>query len=321
MHPRLSLNSSPTMYIYPFAAHESERELCLMEQRALFGHDAEGAAYLESPLRLAPNRSPYVQLRLDVLFAAPSLAELGEMAATLELEGRTFKVRYLKSGQRLTYEGERGVERQIGARIRGIAEMRNPDITLGLLAREKDWVFGICHHAEPVWLAHKAKPHNYSTGLTTAVARALVNIALPRPEGKRGIDPCCGMGNVLIEALSMGVDIVGRDINPLAIRGARSNLRHFGFQENRVQIGDMNELEGAYDAAIVDLPYNLCSVLSVSERQRMLESVRRIAPKAVIVSTEPLEQEIADAGLSITDHCTVSKGNFVRLVWEVQRKI
>ncbi|MBW4838470.1 MAG: methyltransferase domain-containing protein [Paenibacillaceae bacterium] len=292
-----------------------------MEQRALFGQVSEGAAYLESPLRLPPNRSPFVQLRLDVLFTAPTLAELGELASLLELEGYTFKVRYLKSGQRQTYEGEREAERRIGARIRGIAEMREPEVTLGLLARQDDWVLGICRISEPVWLAHKEKPNNYSTGLTTVVARALANIAVPNPEGKRVIDPCCGMGNVLIEALSMGIDIVGRDINPVAIRGARSNLRHFGYEDTAiVKIGDLNELDGEYDAAIVDLPYNLCSVLPAVERRRMLDNVRQISTRTVIVSTEPLEQDMTEAGLIVTDRCTVSKGHFVRKVWVVNRE-
>ncbi|MGP0586448.1 TRM11 family SAM-dependent methyltransferase [Paenibacillus timonensis] len=321
MNPSYNLNSSPITYIYPFASHESERELCLMEQRALFGQASEGDGYLESPLRLPPNRSPFVQLRLDVLFAAPTLDELGELASLLDLEGCTFKVRYLKNGRRQTYEGEREAERRIGARIRGIAEMREPEVTLGLLARRDDWVLGICRISEPVWLAHKEKPNNYSTGLTTVVARALVNIAVPAPEGKRAIDPCCGMGNVLIEALSMGIDIVGRDINPVAIRGARSNLRHFGYDDTGiVEIGDLNELDGVYDAAIVDLPYNLCSVLPAAERRRMLESVRRISTRAVIVSTEPLEPDIAEAGLIVTDHCAVSKGHFVRQVWRVNKQ-
>ncbi|WP_068786833.1 TRM11 family SAM-dependent methyltransferase [Paenibacillus phocaensis] len=322
MNPSYNLNSPPITYIYPFASHESERELCLMEQRSLFGQASEGAAYLESPLRLPPNRSPFAQLRLDVLFAAPTLAELGERASLLDLEGLSFKVRYLKHGRRQTYEGEREAERRIGARIRGIAEMRDPEVTLGLLAREEDWVLGISRAAEPVWLTHKEKPNNYSTGLTTVVARALANIAVPAPEGKRAIDPCCGMGNVLIEALSMGIDIVGRDINPVAVRGARSNLRHFGYDDSKlVEIGNLIELEGAYDAAVVDLPYNLCSVLPTAERRRMLDSVRRIAARAVLVSTEPLERDIAEAGLAITDRCTVRKGHFVRQVWVVHREM
>lgn len=320
MNPHYNLNTSPITYIYPFASHESERELCLMEQRALFGQAAEGAAYVASPLRLPPNRSPFVQLRLDVWFAAPTLDELGELASLLDLEGHTFKVRYLKCGERQTYEGEREAERRIGARIRGIAEMRGPEVTLGLLARKEDWVLGICRSSVPVWHTHKNKPHNYSTGLTTGVARALVNIAVPNPEGKRAIDPCCGMGNVLIEALSMSVDIVGRDINPAAVRGARSNLRHFGYDADLAKIGDLNQLDEAFDAAIVDLPYNLCSVLSAAARRDMLDSVRRIASRAVIVSTEPLEREFLEAGLVVTDRCKVSKGRFVRRVWVVKRE-
>ena len=74
------------------------------------------------------------------------------------------------------------------------------------------------------------------------------------------------MGNVLIEAFSMGIAAEGRDINPLAIRGARVNLRHYGYDDNKVAIQDMNTLQGHYDAAILDLPYNLCSVFP--ERRR-----------------------------------------------------
>ena len=39
----------------------------------------------------------------------------------------------------------------------------------------------------------------------------------------------------------MGIDIVGCDINPLAVRGARVNLDHFGMP-NVVSIADMRTL-------------------------------------------------------------------------------
>ncbi|MGG6313896.1 RNA methyltransferase [Paenibacillus macerans] len=315
----LNLNHPPERYVYPYACHENERELCLMELRALFGEDGEAARdrpYVDSRIRLAPNRSPFVSLRLDVLFEAATLEEICAGAAKIRLEGRTFKALYLKSGLKRTYEQQREMEREVGRHIRGKADMRRAEVTFGLLAREDGWLFGICRPSEPVWQAHKQKPNNYSTGLTTSVARALANIAVPDPAGRRVIDPCCGMGNVLIEALSMGIDIVGRDINPLAVRGARSNLRHFGYDDSAlVAIGDLNDLDGVYDAAIVDMPYNLCSVLSPQERRRMLSSVRRIAGRAVIVSSEPLGRDIASAGWAIVDACTVSKGSFVRNIW------
>lgn len=51
----------------------------------------------------------------------------------------------------------------------------------------------------------------------------------------------------------------------------------------------MNELQDLYDAAILDMPYNLCSVLPDAEQRSMLVSLRRLAKRAVIVSTEWVE--------------------------------
>ncbi|GAA0133432.1 methyltransferase [Paenibacillus sp. YSY-4.3] len=304
-------------YIYTYACHENERRLCEMELEAMFGQPAGKAGYVETGRRIDPSRSPFISFRIDVMFEGYDLDRLASQVAELDLQGKTFKVVCIKLAGMLgrSYEEQREIERQIGGRIRGKADMRSPEVTFGLMSVDGRWLLGICHEAESVWLHHKSKPRNYSTGLSTAVARALVNIAVPEPHAVKVIDPCCGMGNVLIEALSMGIDIVGRDINPLAVRGARINLRHFGYGDDRVSLGDLNEIGGLYDAAIVDMPYNLCSVLSPEERGEMLGSIRRFSQRAVIVSTEQLEEEIVCAGFRICDYGTVSKSSFVRHIW------
>jgi len=311
-------------YIYPFACHETERDLCRMELQALFGYAIDPTGlfpFVDTTIEIDPSRSPYLSLRMDVLISEVSWEELLRQAVELELNDRSFKVKYIKSGDLRSYEEQRQIERQVGSIIRGKAEMRKPDLIYGLLSHEGRWTLGICYQAQSVWLEHKHKPQNYSTGLSTIVARALVNIAVPRPDGLRMIDPCCGMGNVLIEALSMGIDIVGRDINPLAIKGARVNLHHFGYNsEGLVKIGDMNEIDEHYDAAVLDMPYNLCSVLPRDERVRMLTSLKRISYRSVVVSSEPLEEEICEAGLMIMDQGDILKGSFVRHVWLCRSK-
>lgn len=307
-------------YIYTFACHETERELCEMEQRALFGMGSS-QYYIESSIKIHPSRSPFISMRLDVMYRGDSLEHILQQVPCIELDGRSFKVKYIKGGPKRSYEEQRDIERQVGACIRGVADMRNPNILFGVFPVESGWIFGEYHAAESIWLKHKDKPQNYSTGLSTVVARALVNIGVPDSQGVRVIDPCCGMGNVLIEALSMGIDIVGRDINPLAIRGARINLRHFGYADNDiVVIGDMNEIVEHYDAAILDMPYNLCSVLSRNERMAMLQSLGCFSERSVIVSSERLEHDIVVAGLEIIDQCSVKKGSFVRHVWLCKSK-
>lgn len=302
-------------YIYTFVCHETERELCEMEQRALFGMNSS-QQYIDSAIKINPDRSPFISMRLDVIYEGDTLEHILQQVPWIELDGKSFKVKYVKGGQQRSYEEQRDIERQVGGCIRGMADMRTPHILFGILPIENGWIFGEYHTAESVWLKHKAKPQNYSTGLSTIVARALVNIAVPDPQGVKVIDPCCGMGNVLIEALSMGIDITGRDINPLAIRGARTNLRHFGYMdEDIVTIGDMNKIVEHYDAALLDMPYNLCSVLSRHEAVAMLQSLARFSDRSVIVSSELREHDIVVAGLEIIDQCAVRKGSFVRYVW------
>jgi len=307
-----------TNYLYTYAAHEDEQALCQLELRTLFRGAKIGAKSLISTRQIEPSRSPFIHERLTIEYMTPTLDELVQQVASVQIpEGQTFKVVYYKSGETASYEEERVMERRLGAMIRGKADMRNPELLFGVTKHAGGFVFGPCVQSTAIWKHHMDKPQNYSTALSTRLARAVVNIAVPDIEGIRVIDPCCGIGTVLLEALSMGIDITGRDINPLTTRGARLNLAHFGYPDV-VTIGDMREILESYDTAIIDLPYNLCSKLSVEERLSMLRSAHRFADRVVLITTEPIDESVAQAGFEIMDRCQVYKGRFVREVLIVQ---
>lgn len=298
-------------YVYTYACHEDETELCRLELATLLGAEPSEGIVL-SQMAVDPSRSPFVKKRIAVTHAAESLEALAGQVEGLRLQGETFKVVFA-AGDGVDYEGARAIERTVGLHIRGKADMRCPDRLFGIVSSGGRWLFGECVRNEAVWLHHAKKPQNYSTALSTRMARAIANIAVPEPAGIKAVDPCCGIGTVLVEALSMGIDMSGFDINPLAVRGARTNLQHFGLPDV-VAIGDVKELTGRYDAAIVDMPYNLCSKLSQDDQLSMLEGVRRLAPRAVIVSTEPIDDAVRRAGFRIADRCEARKGRFVRQV-------
>jgi 16S rRNA G966 N2-methylase RsmD len=308
-------------YLYPAASHEDEQALFAMEMRALFGVEQENGCVIIGK-SIHPSRSPFIRGRLNVMLKADDPAGIAEAVGdAVRLDGQTFKVTFVCGN--LDYDGQRAAEKAIGWRIQGKADMRRPDRLFGVaFARGRYW-FGEYEKSEPLWLKHNDKPQPYSTALGTRVARAVANIAVPDiREGLRAIDPCCGIGTVLIEALSMGIDIVGYDLNPLALRGARVNLAHFGMPDV-VKRADMTELEpdadGPYDAAILDLPYNLCSVLPDGERLAMLRGAHRLARRIVIVTTETIDGAIAEAGLRTTDRCVVRKGKFERHIIACER--
>jgi tRNA G10 N-methylase Trm11 len=312
-------NKETTTYIYTYAYPEEERGLCALEMRALFGNDTDGTT-LEPMLKIDPSRSPFIKERITVLYEGENLEELLSKVEQLRLPGGTsFKVKYVKNGdlpesEKVGFEDRRVIERELGLRIcGGEADLRHPDQMFGVMKVNGRWVFGEYLEAESVWFQHQKKPNDYSTALSTRMARAVVNIAVPNPAGVKVIDPCCGIGTVLVEARSMGIDIVGSDRNGLILPGARENIGHFGLT-CEVKRADIREITGEYDVAIIDLPYNLCSVITPEEQLEMLQSAYRFAEKIIVVTVEPIEEIIQKAGYNILDRAIVKKGTFTREV-------
>ena len=304
-------------YIYTYTYKPGEYDLSRLEMRSLFGFDVE-SNILKSPIKIEPSRSPFMKERLDVLFEASTVEQLAEMASALHLGDKTFKITCLNSlalgkHDKLPLKERNAVMRTIGMAIEAEPDFTNPQIEYAIVLYKNMWHFGQLVHGESVWLHHQQKPEMYSTALNTRDARAIANIAAPQPDGLRVIDPCCGIGTVLVEAMSMGIDIEGRDMNKLVVFGSRTNLRHFGY-EPKVEIGPIAEAPAGYDVAIIDMPYNLFTHITVDLQQNIITEARRIAKKVVIVTIETMDDMIDQAGFIIVDRAVVKKGTFERQV-------
>ncbi|MFC4402404.1 TRM11 family SAM-dependent methyltransferase [Gracilibacillus xinjiangensis] len=230
----------------------------------------------------------------------------------MRLSDQTFKVLYIKindlsSEQKIEFDEQRMIEKEIGWNVNGKAKMKNPDILFGIVPYKGQWYFGTYQENESVWLHHMKKPQEYSTAISTRLARAVVNIAVPDPSGVRVIDPCCGIGTVLVEALSMGIDIVGSDRNPLVVKGSRENITYFNY-DGIVKVKDIAEEEGHYDVAIIDMPYNLYSKVTQEEQFTIIKHAKRIADRVVILTIEDMDEMILSTGFTIVDRCVANKG-------------
>jgi tRNA G10 N-methylase Trm11 len=307
--------SRTTAFIYTFACREDELSLCQLETRAFFETKAIDNL-LKSTRAIDPSRSPFIKERVEVMYEGDSLPHIYEQVEQLQFPDSTFKVIFVKLNDldpsaKIEFEERRAIEREIGLHIEGESDVYHPDHVFGIITMEGRWYFGPYLKNTAVWLHHMKKPRNYSIALSTRVARASANIAVPYPEGVKAIDPCCGIGTVLVEALSMGIDIVGRDINPFITRGARENIAHFGY-EAEVTLGAIANVSEHYDVAIVDMPYNLFSTTTPEEQLSILEHARRIANKVVVITIEPIDEMIASAGLQIADRGVAKKRQFTR---------
>ncbi|RKQ18453.1 RNA methyltransferase [Lysinibacillus endophyticus] len=287
-----------------------------MEMRSFFGFDTQ-ANFLISDIKVDPSRSPFIEERLEVLFESNELDEISNFAKTVQVSS-TFKVINLNKfdigdTKKIPHPERRKIEREVGLNIDGEPELDHPDKIFGILLLEKRWYFGIYEKSESVWRQHVHKPNSYSTALNTRVARAVANIAAPKPENLRIIDPCCGIGTVVVEGLSMGMNIVGRDISPLVCVGARENISYFGLESN-ITKGPIAEVTEHYDVAIVDLPYNIYSHITDDEQFDLIQNARRIADKVVFVTVEPIDVFVIKAGFIIKDRCIAKKMQFERQI-------
>lgn len=302
-------------FLYTYAYHEDEKSLCALEMRAFFGYDSN-AKTIESNRKIEPSRSPFMKGRLAIVYEAESFEQLIKQVATGLVVKDTFKVVYVPtdaSDKNLLKQlgGRRAIEKEIGLMIKGNPDLRHPEQLFGVTEVDGRWIFGHYVKSEPIWHRHQRKPHQFSTALSTRVARAVVNIAIPQPHQVKAIDPCCGIGTVLIEALSMGIHIVGSDKNAFIIDRVIDNIEFFGFSAE-VNACDIRQITNTYDVAIIDLPYNVCSSLTTTERYEMLESARRIAKRAVFVTVERIDETLHDVRFSIVDRAVIKKGTFSR---------
>ncbi|WP_018706753.1 TRM11 family SAM-dependent methyltransferase [Siminovitchia fordii] len=304
-------------YLYTYSCNGGEHSLCALEARTLFGAEPQDNL-VKSHVMIDPSRSPFIKERMHVMYEGESLQDLLKQVETLQITGETFKVVYVKNEglsktEKIGFENRRAIEKEVGLHINGEAALEHPKRLFGVMVVNGRWIFGDYVKSEPVWHRHQQKPHSYSTALNTRVARAVANIAVPKPVGIKAIDPCCGIGTVLVEALSMGIDIVGSDKNPLILDGVRENIAYFGLS-GEVTFTDIRDVTNHYDVAIIDLPYNLCCAITPEQQKEILSHARRIAQRAVFVSVEPIDDILLEEGFSIIDRAVVSKGKFTREV-------
>lgn len=304
-----------TLYIYTYRWTEEERSLCKLEQRSFFNTDTE-STILESNVCLDPSRSPFIRGRIDVMFEGETIDSFLEDVSEINVTDGTYKVICLKNEDepdRIPFKERLRLAQMVGERIGGEADLKKPDVEFALLYVNGRWVFGRHHKNKAVWLHHQKKPHSFSTSLGTRLARALVNIAVPDPTGKKVIDPCCGIGTVLVEACSMGIDIVGSDINWLVIPGARENVAHFGY-DCHITHQAIEDIDEQYDVAIIDMPYNIICATTPEEERSIVENARRIAKRVVFVATDMKDEVVEEAGFTIIDRCIARKSSFKRKV-------
>ncbi len=263
--------------------------------------------------KISPSRSPFIKLRLTILHSAPTLEELaGKLRAASNPFGDFTFMHFKFEGSELSYEEWRERTAQLSL-VLGGGNVDHLQTLLGIAKKDGVWFFGEYEANDNRWKDHDRKPETNSHSLGLRTARALVNIAVPNADSCTLVDPCCGVGTVLIEALSIGVAARGYEINWRIAANAQTNLAFFGL-DNVVTLLDMHLITAHFDVAIVDIPYGVFTPVTLDEQVAIIRTARRIADRMVIITFEDMDESILAAGFCIVDRCCVCKGKFVRYI-------
>ncbi len=309
------MHKSNHLYVFNYSPHEAE--LCKFEAKYLFTHNIEGKI-LFSDIKIEPSCSAFIRQRLDIMLVSDDYSGLIDKIKNENLFIEGFKIEYLVlDGDETSYAERLQISRDIGYCIEGNSEYYHPVATYAVCSYKGYWYFAALTKNNADWHKHKQKPYTYSSSIDPVIAKALVNIAAQGNKDKKLIDACCGVGTIVLEACFAGYHIEGCEINKTICGQARENLSHFNYRAG-IHHADIKDIRQKYDAAIVDLPYNLFCHADDETLLHIIKSVAKIAQRLVIVSITDISGMISLCGLHLTDHCSIGKmgkTKFARRIW------
>lgn len=293
-------------YLYLITYRREFKSLCNMEMKYIFGNtDSDLHHFTNQDLPL--NRSTFLKGRIAILYKEKTIEEIEQKIIDQEVTFDGYKIQFIKL-DKVEYKDRLQAMRVLGTAIEGDFAIKDPNISLALTYIDGFWVFGHYEQNEQTWQERRKKPFNYSHALEVKLAKSIINIAIHNDFTLKLVDPCCGIGTILIEALSSNIDIDGYELIPLVSQHANTNLTHFGL-EPIVKNQDMKDINKHYDVAILDLPYGQFSSITRAEQIELITNTKNIASKAVIITMEDMSDIFESVGYKIEDKCRIEKSN------------
>lgn len=299
------------MYLYFINKPSNQESIAELECLMLTGAKPDNNFAL-SDTYVDIMRSAYLDMCIEIYFVENDISSLYSSITSLGYDRDRFRVKFLNTGVHIDFKTRKEIESRISDIFPSVPDLKNPVEEFIVTKTGQRWMFGkLTIKNENRWLIYGRKPYTFCNALPSRMARALVNMGTGNHTDVTLIDPCCGVGTVLLEALDIGIDACGIDINEQIVKDANRNLNHFGF-ESRARLGDAAAVKGKYDISIVDLPYGVLSKKGSDRYSDILSNVRRICSRAVILSGKDISDVIEEAGFRITEGCIAHKGGLDR---------
>lgn len=309
-------------YLYILNYPPYEKDLCLLEFKSLFDQEMTTKYFITNKM-IDYNRSVFIRSRIDILKRDKDFQQILHYINKENLTFYEFKVTYLKNEDtHVSYQEAIDKCKQIAFPINGSVNMQNPKVSLIITKIKEEWIFGI-QHINYLWNKHENKPHTYSYSLSLRLARSLINIGIGQDFSLKVVDPCCGIGTVVLEGLGIGAHIKGYDISKDVAYKARLNLEYYGYDPHVIERKDMHDIDEEFDVCLLDIPYGLYSTCTYEQQVALLKSAYRFSKKLVLVTLERMDEELEKIGYNVEEICEVGKNetfSMIRYITICQRK-
>lgn len=304
------------MFLYYINFRPDETELCRLEMRSLFKINPE-KKYFMTDVDFDINRSVFIKYKINILAESDEFDALVNNVENFKLHKENYKVKYydIDDDVKVEFNEKHRLEGIVGEKIEGSVDVYNPNITYAISKIDGKWIFGEYIKNSGEWHKHEHKPVYYCNALPVRIARSMLNIGLEDSVNKKVVDPCCGVGTVLLEAATMGVNIEGYDLNDKVVENAIKNIEFFGYNI-KVENKDISNINNKYDLAIIDLPYGILSITSHEEIMHILNSATKITKEAVIAAVDDIREDLEKVGFTTVDYAIVPKKHFKRYIFK-----
>jgi tRNA G10 N-methylase Trm11 len=248
-------------------------------------------------------------------------ANLDELVADCRASGMAyegFRLEILQPPPRQQISGSE-VTLAVANAITGRPKLMDPAVILAVVITAQGWCCGrILSTGHNRWLQGMHRPHHFSSALPQRLSRALANlVASP---GETLLDPCCGIGTVLMEALDAGILAFGVDQNGPMLKLVAENMAYLGLPCRLIR-ADARQLTGHFDGAVLDLPYGRNMIGNVALWRDLVAPLRTLASRSAIVAPQPLGGLLEELGLRLVKMVRVPKGGLVRHIHLVMPRV
>lgn len=298
--------SDEARYLYLINSKKEYHELCFTELASIFITPPESKFHFSNET-MDLERSIFIRGKVSILYRGDSIKEIENNMLEDDLHFDEYKITYIKHDD-VPYEERLQAMRILGFAITGSFAIKDPIVKFALIKVNGKWLFGHYETNQDLWLNRNIKPYNYSHALEVKLAKSIINIAVGNNKDLSVVDPCCGIGTIIIEARAIDVSIDGYEMNRLIVNNCNDNLEYFGFNPDVLEM-DMHDITKHYDVSILDLPYGQFSLITKEEQESLIKKTRDISSKSIIISMEDMSDIITKNGFDILNLIEIKKSN------------